>query len=491
MKSLVKDYAGLCVALACALLPAFFYLRTENAVMSVLERNGTLLVFIASLLAAYAALGCAMVFLPSFRRLSHRPVSIICSGILLAFGIYAAVAQENLTGVASWCASGVSGVLIAIGIVEMTGVCLALLAHHSHLRLLPFISAAFLLASLVWYVLMRIGLLVVECAVLGGLGIAGALLGAHVCRRAPREAKHDQSKPCDKGPSRRERAWFVFVIFGLLLNFFTMGLTFLPEAAGVASGTEAQMKPGSYALAALVSLVALVGFSREGTSDPHTLHKALFVCLALATAVVLVSPFIDTVLVESDFLLANFLPYAGNAMLNIIGWTAVVRFAQTLPSPTLATTGACMVGCAAAMATGMLVFFLTGTGGQKVSLTVLAFYLAGIIVFLVSAQSDPLARKNASDKNQDQNQNQGQGQDQNQNPDHDDSGKDICTKLAESCSLTPREQEVLAYLAQGHSARYIADRLVISPDTVRTHMKRIYKKCGIHTREELLDLING
>jgi len=48
--------------------------------------------------------------------------------------------------------------------------------------------------------------------------------------------------------------------------------------------------------------------------------------------------------------------------------------------------------------------------------------------------------------------------------------------------LTAREQDVLAYLAQGLTNKAIADALVISPNTVKRHVKAIYRKLDIHTR---------
>jgi DNA-binding NarL/FixJ family response regulator len=51
-------------------------------------------------------------------------------------------------------------------------------------------------------------------------------------------------------------------------------------------------------------------------------------------------------------------------------------------------------------------------------------------------------------------------------------------------SLTPREQEVLAQLAQGHSSTAIASELDISPMTVRTHIRNLMEKLGVHSRLE-------
>ena len=50
--------------------------------------------------------------------------------------------------------------------------------------------------------------------------------------------------------------------------------------------------------------------------------------------------------------------------------------------------------------------------------------------------------------------------------------------------LTTREREVLSLLADGLTQTEIADRLVISPKTVATHIQRILGKLGVHSRAE-------
>ena len=39
--------------------------------------------------------------------------------------------------------------------------------------------------------------------------------------------------------------------------------------------------------------------------------------------------------------------------------------------------------------------------------------------------------------------------------------------------------------------RFIEQELVLSYNTVKTHIKHIYQKLGVHSRQELLDLIEG
>jgi len=53
-------------------------------------------------------------------------------------------------------------------------------------------------------------------------------------------------------------------------------------------------------------------------------------------------------------------------------------------------------------------------------------------------------------------------------------------------SLTPREKEVLRLMAEGMSSRDIAARLGISYTTVRTHIRSLGSKLGVHSKLEVI-----
>lgn len=55
-------------------------------------------------------------------------------------------------------------------------------------------------------------------------------------------------------------------------------------------------------------------------------------------------------------------------------------------------------------------------------------------------------------------------------------------------ALTPREREVLACLADGAGRREVAERLNLSANTVRTHLKNLMAKLGVHSTLEAVAL---
>jgi DNA-binding NarL/FixJ family response regulator len=58
-------------------------------------------------------------------------------------------------------------------------------------------------------------------------------------------------------------------------------------------------------------------------------------------------------------------------------------------------------------------------------------------------------------------------------------------------SLSPREQQVGALACMGYTNRQIAASLVLSQETVKSHMRHVLHKFGVHNREELRQLLSG
>ena len=62
---------------------------------------------------------------------------------------------------------------------------------------------------------------------------------------------------------------------------------------------------------------------------------------------------------------------------------------------------------------------------------------------------------------------------------------DLCARAARTYNLTRREEDVLLLLADGETTPAIAEKLVLSPNTVKTHVRNLYRKLGINRRADL------
>jgi DNA-binding NarL/FixJ family response regulator len=62
----------------------------------------------------------------------------------------------------------------------------------------------------------------------------------------------------------------------------------------------------------------------------------------------------------------------------------------------------------------------------------------------------------------------------------------IRPEQAPDYNLTPREKDVLACIVEGLSYKMIADKLFISYETVRSHVKKIYEKLHVASLTEVV-----
>ena len=66
---------------------------------------------------------------------------------------------------------------------------------------------------------------------------------------------------------------------------------------------------------------------------------------------------------------------------------------------------------------------------------------------------------------------------------------DRCDEIARTYKLSAREEEVLLLLAQRKTVGIIERELLIANGTAKAHVRHIYQKLDIHTRQELFDLL--
>lgn len=62
-------------------------------------------------------------------------------------------------------------------------------------------------------------------------------------------------------------------------------------------------------------------------------------------------------------------------------------------------------------------------------------------------------------------------------------------EVAEGFALSPRETDVFLLLIRGYSRARIAKELVVTEETVKSHVKGIYQKMGVHTKQDLIDTV--
>lgn len=185
--------------------------------------------------------------------------------------------------------------------------------------------------------------------------------------------------------------------------------------------------------------------------------------------------------------LANGLLYAGNSCFSILSWVVVASLCARNPAGALFVLAcgdiASGLGTFAGADLGHLVNLLLAVRPDAVTavvgavvLMLFAYVLVGLRGFSISetirgvVPAVPVSPVPAT-------------------PSRDELFVRRCAELADEGGLTAREREVMELLARGRDSRHIQEALTLSYNTVKTHVKRIYRKLDVHAQQELIDLV--
>jgi DNA-binding CsgD family transcriptional regulator len=485
---------------SCAVLSLFsVVLRADNAFYHHLESWGAVDVFLWALLVGAAA-SCLLLMINPLKPLTTRFWTFVVLSLvftLLGLALSQFATQTLLVGA--------GGLLLGGGLVMLLVEWLSRfpLANGDDDSLLVGGTVILLVASLFWAVFIFFDN--PSLSILGAFALAliGALPLLLSSKGGPGEAFPDDSSthaadattdgisdastghPVGSGASLDAamtlkqivlRDWGA--VFGLAFNLFTLGLTFHPDVAGMGVASFS-FKPGAYLmiLAALWMVTALrrkptgEGYGDGDSVAPIPLYRIL---LPVGTAIMLASPFMSD-LVPFDVLPGlSSLPYLGVGLLYLVGLNTLAVLMRLGRARALPLIAAALLFCCAGMAAGVVVFNLLGQSAQIFSLCLLSLFFVALMMtalYETGNKQREVARASAMTVESRFAQN--------------------CQTFARHFDLSPRETEILIYLARGRGSIWIGNQLSISPETVRTHCKRIYDKTGVHNKEDLIDAVDA
>ena len=161
-------------------------------------------------------------------------------------------------------------------------------------------------------------------------------------------------------------------------------------------------------------------------------------------------------------------------LLNQAIWCSMASAVRSVPFAATFVFPACLALLALAFVAGLCGIAVIGTDGRTICLIMLTVYLALIAISFAQGSRQREGRRTEP-----------HGADDSRTYIHR-----RCDTLAAERGLSPREREVLYYLGRGYNHGYVAEKLYISENTVRTHVRHIYAKLAINSREELLAMID-
>ncbi len=437
----------------------------------------------------------ACLFVVSWKRPSLMPrrTAYVCmallAGVNLLSGLGLLGELPDAVGVA--LITGVYG----LGSAVPNAVWLALIAVLPAGECLLVIAAAYLLAGLVSPIF----------AVLPGA--AGCLAACVACvasivllARMPGETPREQG--AEKELSTASVRPVLVSVAGPLVVFLAlemvMGLVLSFQAVDAAGDGSAAGAKTLATLAAYICLIVLVMRRRE-LPDIRLLFERLFPFFALALALL---PFTSSAYGTLFSAVLVFLQgMVGTSVLFLL-----LQSSREHGVPIVACVAGVSFVTRASILAGLVVGWTIGVA-DGVDATARVLMVAGAAMYAMSlvlvwslktrrsggvSGADAQAEHGAGEApGEAQGVEGGQAVDAVDVVDRPASFEETAARLAREHSLTAREEQVVALVACGRSAVYIAGELGIAPETVRSYLKSAYPKLGVHSKQELIDLFVG
>lgn len=248
--------------------------------------------------------------------------------------------------------------------------------------------------------------------------------------------------------------------------------------SGASSGNSVSL------LAAVIVLIALgaMAFCLERV-DMRALFVSAVVCLSAA---LLLEPVIGLLGAGISRTLAD----TATILFEIFIWVvavALVRASHNAPLRAASARFATVIGhtCGtvlAVAATGLTLMFPEAV--QTAAFALLFVYIILLIVFSRNVPNPDQASESAASTERAE-------PPATSTPAHDLTYWTApCELLADEHALTPRETEVLIQLAQGRDLAFMENKFVLSRNTVKMHVRNVYAKLGVHSKQEVIDLVD-
>ncbi|NTU89067.1 MAG: hypothetical protein HGA54_04040 [Actinobacteria bacterium] len=301
--------------------------------------------------------------------------------------------------------------------------------------------------------------------------IIGAVLLLVLPVRETKKAPTDEqpATPRQLGGTAVHMLWKPLI--GAMITAFIFGLVWDPVASEVVSTRASMWYSWGLLLGPLIASILVIALLLRKPKT-FTQHVFVQVFLPVAVALLLALPVVDF---ENAVLktLLEVIQQASFAIIAIATWTSLSDAVRTTGLSSRIIFAVSFALCAVAMFVGMVMISFIGTGGKALCLVLLTAYL--VLIVLSFVRSELLQKESrAFERNI-----------------FEKYLRNRCAALAEEYGLSPREKEVLFYMSRGYSHVYIAKELYVSENTVRTHVRHIYSKLHVSSREGLLALIDA
>lgn len=370
------------------------------------------------------------------------------------------------------------GLLFGSGLTMLTAAWGSVFARLEPEDLLFNSALSIMLAALLHFVAeplspSPVGLALIACTLVASVGL---LFVARILEEpaAQQPAEPDRTGAEDHAARLRKALVILWMpLVGAGITCFIFGLTWDP----IISSEHARLPDPLGAWKSLIGpsllavIVAAITLRKADSSPLRLLNQAVY---PIAVALLLALPVIST---DSNVAagIIDVLTQASFAVIALAIWCSMASAARSVPLNATFVFPACLALLALAFVVGLCGIAFIGTDGRTICLIMLTVYLTLIAISFAQGTRNREGRRTEP-----------RGTDDSRTYIHR-----RCDVLAAERGLSPREREVLYYLGRGYNHGYVAEKLYISENTVRTHVRHIYGKLAVGSREELLALIDA
>ncbi|WP_417003888.1 helix-turn-helix domain-containing protein [Adlercreutzia equolifaciens] len=410
---------------------------------------------------AYIAVSILLVLL--FRRFvllnENRAVKAVSFGCMVAASLFCAVA--------AWVPGASFALVIAGSLAAGVGYGLFLLlaaevlVTFSLLRIFLFLSGAMVLGSVITFF----------CEGLVGMQAQAMLVLLPVLAGAYLQSAYDHVPAADRpkrGVPKFSYPWKLFVLYGLYAFAYGMRANQLVAGAGRHSSVS------TFILMAVLFATAYFASKRFNIGLLYRSPVVLMVCgFLLVSAESLFGTAVSSYLIAISYSLMSFLvmfllfDISKRMGVAIVAFMAIKNAEQLLQ-------------VAGGEATSLLGALGLPASTEALAVTVIMSVLILAATVLLFSEKELASKWGVSILEE--------GGLIERSAAEERTGERV-EELSRAYHLSPREQEVLALLAQGKTGRVIQQELFIAEGTFKAHTRHIYEKMGINSRKELFDLL--
>lgn len=410
---------------------------------------------------AYIAVSILMVLL--FRRFiplnENRAVKLASFGCMLAASIAVVAAQWLPDASSALMAAGSVAAGVGYGLFLLLAA--EVLCSFSLLRIFLFLSGAMLFGVVVTFFCQGMALWQTSAALLG-LPVLAALYLEAAYERIPVAERPKRGVPKFSYP------WKLFILYGLYAFAYGMRANQLAWGAGRHSSLS------TFILMAVLFLTAYFASRRFNIGLLYRSPVVLMVCgFLLVPAESLLGAAASSYLIAISYSLMSFLVmlllYDISRRLGV----AIVAFMAIKNAEQLFQ----VIG---GEVPGLLSRVGLPAGTQDLVVTILVAALILAATLLLFSEKELASKWGVSILEEGG---------LVQRTAEEERAAERVEELSRTYRLSPREQEVLALLAEGKTGRVIQQELFIAEGTFKAHTRHIYEKMGINSRKELFELL--